>query len=129
MNAHASSLSLQKSLDKFCEWCSTNKLSINTKNNKLMAFGSRLRVKKAKKVKVFMNGDKLQQVPTFKYLGLVLDCTTLMVNRVEWRVANTSRMWSTCASRQCSHMYLCFIICTVYLCSKQRYVGMLSNGS
>ena len=40
-----------------------------------MAFGSRSRVKKAKKVKVFMNGDKLQQVPTFKYLGVVLDPT------------------------------------------------------
>ena len=34
VNAHASSLSLQKSLDKFCEWCSTNKLSINTKKHK-----------------------------------------------------------------------------------------------
>ena len=30
-------------------------------------------MKRAKKVKIYMNGDKLQQVPSFKYLGVVLD--------------------------------------------------------
>ena len=35
-----------------------------------MVFGS-----KAKRVKVFMNAEVLQEVPTFKYLGFTLDST------------------------------------------------------
>ena len=37
------------------------------------------KIKKAKNVRLFLNGDKLQKVPTFKYLGMVLD-PTLNVN-------------------------------------------------
>ena len=66
---------LQTSLNEFCTWCKINKLTINTKKTKLMTFGSRSRVKKAMHVKVYMNGDVLQKVPTFKYLGLILDST------------------------------------------------------
>ena len=40
-----------------------------------MAFGTRAKVKKAKNVKIYLNGDMLQKVPTFKYLGMVLDPT------------------------------------------------------
>ena len=75
VNAYHASLYLQKCLEKFCEWCSVNRLSINTKKTKLMGFGSTSRVKKANRVGVFMHGDKLQQVSTFKYLGVVLDPT------------------------------------------------------
>ena len=75
VNAHEAADLLQADLDRFCKWCSINKLSINTKKKKLMVFGSRSKVKKAKKVKVYVNGDKLQMVPTFKYLGFILDST------------------------------------------------------
>ena len=40
-----------------------------------MAFGSRSRVKKTKNTKIYPNGDMLQKVPTFTYLGLNLDPT------------------------------------------------------
>ena len=66
---------LQKSIDQFCSWSSANKLTINTKKSKLMVFGSRSRVKKAKNVKIYIQGITLQKVPTFKYLGLILDPT------------------------------------------------------
>ena len=66
---------LQKSIDQFCTWSSANKLTINTKKLNLMFFGSRSRVKKAKNVKVYIQGATLQKVPTFKYLGLILDPT------------------------------------------------------
>ena len=40
-----------------------------------MVFGSRSRVKKAKLVDIKLNGDEIQKVPSFKYLGLILDPT------------------------------------------------------
>ena len=75
VNATEAAALLQPQLDNFCKWGNVNKLSINTKKTKLMVFGSRSKVKKAKKVKVYMNGVRLKNVPTFKYLGLILDPT------------------------------------------------------
>ena len=75
LNVNEATLKLQASLNEFCEWCTVNKLTINTKKSKLMVFGSRAKVKKVKQIQIFMNGDVLQKVPTFKYLGLILDST------------------------------------------------------
>ena len=66
---------LQRDLDRFCKWCDENKLTVNSKKTKLMVFGSRSRVKKAKNVEILINGEFLQLVPSFKYLGLILDST------------------------------------------------------
>ena len=66
---------LQRDLDRFCDWCGENKLTVNSKKTKLMVFGSRSRVKKAKNVRIIVNGVALQLVPSFKYLGLILDST------------------------------------------------------
>ena len=66
---------LQKSLDRFSRWCSENKLTINAKNTKLMVFGTRERVKRSKKTSLCINNEKLQMVPSFKYLGIFLDST------------------------------------------------------
>ena len=75
VNVRETAQLLQISLDEFGHWCKVNKLTISTKKSKLMAFGSRSKVKKAKNVKIYLNGDMLQKVPTFKYLGMVLDPT------------------------------------------------------
>ena len=73
INVQDASIKLQKSLDLFCVWSEANKLSINVNKTKLMVFGSRSKVKKAKNVKVYMKNKLLQKVPTFKYLGIILD--------------------------------------------------------
>ena len=79
---------LQPDLDKFLYWCSSNKLTLNVKKTKLMSFGTRQRVKRVKGAKVFINGKQLQQVPTYKYLGMVLD-STLSLNAHVNSVINT----------------------------------------
>ena len=66
---------LQPCLDGFVNWCEANKLSLNVSKTKLMAFGTRNKVKKAKTVNVYAQGKKLQMVPTYKYLGFSLDST------------------------------------------------------
>ena len=75
INAENSAKLLQSNLDKFGYWCRLNKITINTKKSKLMVFGSRSKVKKAKNIKVKLAGELLQKVPTYKYLGMVLDPT------------------------------------------------------
>ena len=66
---------LQQGLDLFCGWCRVNKLTINIKKTKVMTFGSRQRVKKAKDVLLKIGGVELKVVPSYKYLGLILDST------------------------------------------------------
>ena len=66
---------VQNSIDKFAKWCAGNALTINVKKTKLMSFGSRSNVKKSRKAEVHLNGEKLQMVPSYKYLGITLDPT------------------------------------------------------
>ena len=61
-NVEDVTLAMQTSLNHFSRWCKVNKLTINTKKTKLMAFGSRSRVKRVKKVKIYLNGDLLQKL-------------------------------------------------------------------
>ena len=73
---------LQHSLDLFVRWCSINKLTINAKKTKLMIFGSRHKVKKARGAKVKIGNDQLSLVPSFKYLGFTLDSTLNFSNHL-----------------------------------------------
>ena len=66
---------LQPALNKFAKWCGRNKLSLNAVKTKLMVFGTRHKVKKAKDIMITINNVQLQIVPTYKYLGVTLDST------------------------------------------------------
>ena len=66
---------LQPSLTQFSLWCKANKLSLNATKTKLMTFGTRHKVKKAKNVIIRIGEVPLQIVPTYKYLGITLDST------------------------------------------------------
>ena len=75
LNVNDVAQTLQPALDKFSNWCHANKLSLNASKTKLMAFGTRQRVKKCKDVVVNLEGTMLQLVPPYKYLGFQLDST------------------------------------------------------
>ena len=64
---------LQEDLDKFADWSTTNKLSVNTAKTKLMAFSPKTNKTKCKNVRLVLNGESLQQVNNYKYLGITLD--------------------------------------------------------
>ena len=71
---------IQTVLNKFSLWCHANKLSLKASKTKLMAFGTRHKVKKCKDVVVKLENTNLQIVPSYKYLGFMLD-STLSFNR------------------------------------------------
>ena len=62
-------------LNKFSKWCKENALTINTSKTKIMTFGSRSNIQKANDLKIFIDGEQLKAVPTYKYLGVNLDQT------------------------------------------------------
>ena len=65
--------SLQRLLNIFSYWCKENKLSINAEKTKFVCFGTRSRIKKYKTLKVSLMNTIIQQVPSYKYLGIALD--------------------------------------------------------
>ena len=73
---------LQTSMNSFQRWCAANALTINAKKTKIMAFGSRSKVKKCDRAKITLNGVKLKLVPSYKYLGMVLDSTLNYTNHI-----------------------------------------------
>ena len=75
VNCQTAEIGLQISMDKFAKWCSQNALTINVKKTKLMAFGSRSKIKKCNKAHIRLNGERLKLTPSFKYLGITLDST------------------------------------------------------
>ena len=64
---------LQILLNIFSQWCRENKLSINTEKTKLVCFGTKQRIKNYKNLKMTLLNDRIQQVPLYKYLGVILD--------------------------------------------------------
>ena len=75
VNHDLASARLQNNLSKFYRCCVENKLTINAKKTKLMIFGTRSRVKSARNVRITINSEPIQNVPSFKYLGILLDST------------------------------------------------------
>ena len=79
LNSREAVNQLQPALNQYSAWRRANKLSLNVSKTTLMPVGTRHKVKKARESRVTMEGEKLQVVPTYKYLGFVVD-TTLSLN-------------------------------------------------
>ena len=80
-------IKLQPALNLFTEWCKVNKLSLNVSKTMQINFGTRHKVKKASRTKLMMDNVALHIVPTYKYLGFMLD-STLSFNYHVKSVAN-----------------------------------------
>ena len=92
VNKDEASNKLQRSVNDFNEWCNVNALRIIASITKIMAFAKRSTVKKCKDVKIMIDNKRLKLVPSYKYLGMLLDSTlnysmhiTLIVNVVSYK--------------------------------------------
>ena len=74
-NSAKAASDLQTAMNQFTRWCHENKLSLNASKTKQMVFGTRSMVKKAKNIRLMVEGVALQVVPSYKYLGVTLDST------------------------------------------------------
>ena len=85
INCEEAANKLQRSITRFASWCEENSLTINVAKTKIMTFGTRHKVKKAKNVIIKLGNERIQHVPSYKYLGMILDSTlnyNLHVNQV-----------------------------------------------
>ena len=62
------SLLLQQDLSRFEQWCAGNKLTVNVSKTKYMSFSH-----KPRNCILSLNGERLLRVPTYTYLGVILD--------------------------------------------------------
>ena len=65
--------SLQADLNNLAQWCSSNKLTINTTKTKTMTFGTPQQTKRMQNVRFTLNEQVLGFVESYKYLGVTLD--------------------------------------------------------
>lgn len=70
-------------LDFFINWCKKSKLSLNTTKTKEIAIDYR---KHKSFSATFINGEQIQSVTSYKYLGIIMDCD------LKWDV------WADCIS-------------------------------
>ena len=66
---------IQSDLEGVYSWCNSNKLTINCKKTKFCLYGMRsiIRTGKMLDIKLSLNNQILEQVCSYKYLGLILD--------------------------------------------------------
>ena len=64
---------LQLDLDNYQTWCIQNKLSINIAKTKIMVFSASKRHPNTTEVNIHLDSKLLQVVPSYKYLGVILD--------------------------------------------------------
>ena len=66
---------LNVDLQNMTRWLSTHKLTLNVEKSKLMIIGNNQRLKKFTDVHLMVGGKQLGRVPTFKYLGIIINQT------------------------------------------------------
>ncbi len=66
-------LSIQYDMQSISCWMNENRLSLNVSKTKFMLIGSKQRVTRAGNIGVSLNGERVESVETFKYLGVILD--------------------------------------------------------
>ena len=87
---YTSHLNLQADLDNIAHWCKGNKLTINVKKTKGMLFGSSRRFKNNDIRNLILNGEHVEYVNHYKYLGIIMDSSLTFKKQLQ----NTIRIVS-----------------------------------
>ena len=64
---------MQDAIERFSDWCKTNKLTINPQKTKVMCFSNSIN----QKIELKLDGILIDPVKKFKYLGMTLDAPNL----------------------------------------------------
>ena len=75
-------LDYRNSIDYFTTWCKKNKLSLNTDKTKELIID--FRVKKDPIDPIFIDNKQIEQVDSYKYIGIIVD------NKLNWDLQATS---------------------------------------
>ena len=70
---HHAEAELQRDLNRLGDWCTANKIYINTEKTKVMFFGSKQKIASLNMPTLSINGESIQRAKTYTYLGIRLD--------------------------------------------------------
>ena len=88
-------VALNKDLLSLANWCNNHKMYINYTKTKLLSFGSQKMLASAKAMtRVQIEGNTIQQVETYKYLGVILDPKLTFDNHVRKCISTSSHKLS-----------------------------------
>ncbi len=66
-------VSIQYDMQSISYWMKQNRLSLNVSKTKFMLIGSKQKIIRAGNIGISLNGEMVESVQTFKYLGMILD--------------------------------------------------------
>ena len=66
-------LKMQTDINSLSDWCTANGIRVNTDKTKVMVFGTPKLIRELPTFEIKSNGTPIQQVSTYKYLGMTLD--------------------------------------------------------
>ena len=98
---YTSHLNLQADLDNIANWCKGNKLKINIKKKKRMIFGSHKKVKNLNLPNLKLNGEIIEFVNHYKYLGITLDSILTFENQIQNTIKIVSHKISLLTKIRC----------------------------
>ena len=97
-NLHEMSMKMNDNLRQITEWLQTNKLSLNIKKSNFMIFKPKRTCNTP--VDIVMNNQRIEQVHSTKFLGVVLDCNLSWKNHIDYiskKVAKGIGVLSKCS--------------------------------
>ncbi len=83
-------LSIQYDLQSISYWMSENRLSLNTSKTKFMMLGSKAKLNNVPRFTVSLNGDPIENVESFKYLGMTVDNQLTFHHHIDKVIDKTS---------------------------------------
>ena len=88
-------LCLQNSLNlnmcKIASWFQKNHLTLNISKTKLMIFGTPQNLSKYQNISLSYNGETIERVDNFKYLGIVFDSHMTWSHHIDLITSNVSK--------------------------------------
>ena len=123
---------MQDDLHALANWCTSNKLTINCKKTKYCIYGMRSKIKKSKANDTILslNGNILNRVCSYKYLGFILD-DHLNFNKHITEMCNilTHKLYVLSKIRKYITSEACILIFKTMILPIMEYGDIIFNGT
>ena len=83
--------SLNHNLSNIAKWFRDNNLTLNASKTKFMLFGTPQNIKKFQNISLIYDGDDIEKVDHFKYLGIIFDSHMTWSQHVDLIASNVSK--------------------------------------
>lgn len=90
-NANILQNELSKNMCNIASWFKKNNLTLNLSKTKFMLFGTSHSLEQFKDISLLYDGNVIDRVDHFKYLGIIFDSTMTWSNHIDYLCSNVSK--------------------------------------